>query len=287
MATKCGSHSVLKQRIITALILVAVFFGALFYLPLPLFHVMVGTAVLIAAWEWSNLAGLSHLAARAGYVLATAVLLVLLGQLAGLLADRPDVDWLRRILIVGSAWWALALLWVQGYPASALIWGARPSRLVMGWLVLAPAWLAICYLRTEPLGSWLVIMVVGTVAGADIGGYFFGRRYGRRKLAIKVSPGKSWEGFWGGLVVNLVWVTALGLWLGEGRLGLLLAIVVPASLVSVLGDLLESMLKRHRGIKDSSQLLPGHGGVLDRIDSITAAAPLVALGVLMTGFQLG
>lgn len=277
----------LKQRIITALILVAVFFGALFYLPLPLFHVMVATAVLIAAWEWSNLAGLNHYAARAGYVLATAGLLLLLGLLTDLLADQPDAAWLQRILIVGSAWWAVALLWVQGYPSSALIWGSRPSRMVMGWLVLAPAWLAICYLRTEPLGPWLVIMVVGIVAGADIGGYFVGRRFGRRKLAVKVSPGKSWEGFWGGLAVNLVWTTALGLWLGDGQLGLLLAIIVPASLVSVLGDLLESMLKRHRGIKDSSQLLPGHGGVLDRVDSITAAAPLMALGVLMTGFQLG
>lgn len=277
----------LKQRIITALILVSVFFGALFYLPLPLFHLLVGTAVLIAAWEWSNLAGLNHYAARVGYVLATGALLLLLGQLAGLLAGQPDAVWLQRILIVGSAWWALALLWVQGFPSSALIWGSRPSRLVMGWLVLAPAWLALCYLRTEPLGQWLVIMVVAVVAGADIGGYFVGRRFGRRKLAIKVSPGKSWEGFWGGLAVNLVWVTALGLWLGEGRLLPLLAIIIPASLVSVLGDLLESMLKRYRGIKDSSQLLPGHGGVLDRIDSITAAAPLVALGVLMTGFQLG
>lgn len=276
----------LKQRIITALLLVGCLLSALFYLPVPLFQWLLATAVLIATWEWSNLSGLKTYWQRAGYVLVTGTAMLLVGLGVGLNATI-DVVWLRNVLLAGSAWWALSLLWVQGYPSSSLLWGATASRLAMGWLVMIPAWLALSYLRELAMGEWLVILVVAIVAGADIGGYFFGRAFGTHKLAPKVSPGKTWEGFWGGLVINVVWSSALGVWLGDGRVWMLLAIVVPASLVSVLGDLVESMLKRHRGIKDSSQLLPGHGGVLDRIDSITAAAPLAALGVLMTGFSLG
>jgi phosphatidate cytidylyltransferase len=257
----------------------------LHYLPIPLFQLLLATAVLIATWEWSNLSGLSHYGQRIAYVAATAVIMAAAGYLAGL-SRELDHAWLRNLLLVGSGWWALSLLWVQGYPSSSLLWGARLPRLLIGWLVMVPAWLGLCYLREQPAGEWLMLMVVAVVAGADIGGYFVGRKFGKHKLAPAVSPGKTWEGFWGGLVTNVLWACALGLWLGEGRLLLLLAIVIPASLVSVLGDLVESMLKRHRGIKDSSQLLPGHGGVLDRIDSITAAAPLMALGVLMTGFTL-
>ncbi|MDN3640389.1 phosphatidate cytidylyltransferase [Simiduia curdlanivorans] len=274
----------LKLRIITALLLVAVLGGALFYLPVGLFQLLLATAVLIATWEWSNLAGLSGYLKRAGYVFVTALAMAALAYFAEL-SRGLNAEWVRNVLVVGGAWWALALLWIQGYPSSAILWGASSARMVMGWLVLVPAWLGLCYLREQPGGEWLIVLVVGVVAGADIGGYFFGRAFGKRKLAPKVSPGKSWEGFWGGLGVNVLWACALGFWLGGDSWQLLLAIVVPASLVSVLGDLVESMLKRHRGIKDSSQLLPGHGGVLDRIDSITAAAPFVALGVLFTGFS--
>lgn len=275
----------LKQRIITAIILVAVLLAALVYLPQPLFQLLLATAVLIATWEWSNLGGLNRYWTRALYLLFTAVLMVLLARWVGL-SSELNGSALEIVLALGSLWWALSLLWIQGYPSSALLWQARPVRLMLGWLVMLPAWLGLCYLRELAYGEVLVILVVAVVAGADIGGYFVGRRFGKRKLAPKVSPGKSWEGFWGGLLTNVAWSLALGFWLGEGREWLLLAIVVPASLASVLGDLLESMLKRHRGIKDSSQLLPGHGGVLDRIDSITAAAPFVALGVYMTGFSL-
>lgn len=274
----------LKQRIITALVLVAVLGGALVYLPVALFQMLLATAVLIATWEWSNLAGLQSYLARTLYVVATAVAMAAVGYLMLLPAPMP-LDWIRNLLLLGCGWWALSLLWVQSYPSSSVLWGAVISRLAIGWLVMVPAWLALCYLRALPTGEWLVGLVVVVVAGADIGGYFFGRRFGRKKLAPQVSPGKSWEGFWGGLLVNVAWASALGLSLELPQWWSLLAIVIPASLVSVLGDLVESMLKRHRGIKDSSQLLPGHGGVLDRIDSITAAAPAVALAVLIMGFH--
>lgn len=274
----------LKLRIITALLLVIGLGGALLYLPVPLFQLLLATAVLIATWEWSNLAGLNGYLTRAAYVAVTAGIMAAVGFFAEL-GQGLNEPWLRNAFVVGGIWWAVSLLWIQGYPSSAILWGSSAARMVMGWMVLVPAWLGLCYLREQPSGEWLIVLVVAIVAGADIGGYFFGRAFGKRKLAPKVSPGKSWEGFWGGLGVNLLWASGLGYSLGTDKMLMLLVIVVPASLVSVLGDLMESMLKRHRGIKDSSQLLPGHGGVLDRIDSITSAAPLVALGVLLTGFN--
>ena len=129
-------------------------------------------------------------------------------------------------------------------------------------------------------------MIAGVVAAADIGGYFAGRKFGKRKLAPAVSPGKTWEGFSGGLIANLL-LGSLIAYLTGSNIGLLLAIVVPTSLFSVLGDLLESMVKRHAGVKDSGVILPGHGGILDRVDSITAAAPVFALAVLASGWTLG
>jgi phosphatidate cytidylyltransferase len=198
-------------------------------------------------------------------------------------AQFESIQW---ILLLGCVWWAVALLWVQTYPQSALLWGYRLIRAAMGLLVLVPAWVALTFVRAQEQGAWLLLLMAAIVACADIGGYFTGRRWGRRKLALAVSPGKTWEGFAGGVVANLL--LALVLWLVIGGSFLLfLALILPASLVSVLGDLLESMLKRHRGIKDSSALLPGHGGVLDRIDSLTAAAPVFALVLLSIGGTLG
>jgi phosphatidate cytidylyltransferase len=132
----------------------------------------------------------------------------------------------------------------------------------------------------------LILLIVAVVASADIGGYFTGRAWGKHKLKPAVSPGKTWEGFAGGVAANIL--LALVLWQVTGsNLVILLAIILPTSLVSVLGDLLESMVKRHRGIKDSGALLPGHGGVLDRVDSLTAAAPVFALALLASGWTGG
>jgi len=158
----------------------------------------------------------------------------------------------------------------------------------MGVAVLLPTWLALSYLRNLPNGAWLLLMLVALVAIADIGAYFFGRRFGKAKLAPAVSPGKSWAGFWGGLACSVSFMAALWyFWPGGMPVSLPAMLVLAAitSLASVLGDLLESMVKRHRGIKDSSQLLPGHGGVMDRVDSLTAASPVFALGLMSVGWQ--
>lgn len=287
----------LKQRVLTAIVLAAVFLLALIYLPGPLFSAFAATITLIGAWEWANLSGWGRYWQRTLYVLLAGSLLAGVAlyldihnlpetALTGETLDENQRLAFRNILVVGCAWWALALLWVQGYPSSALLWHSRWMRALMGILVLIPAWAGLSFVRVQEGGPWLLVLLVAVVACADIGGYFTGRRWGRRKLAASVSPGKTWEGFAGGVVANLLLATLIGL-LWKGGLLFWMAIIVPTSLVSVLGDLLESMVKRQRGIKDSSALLPGHGGVLDRVDSLTSAAPVFALALLAGGWPLG
>ena len=154
-----------------------------------------------------------------------------------------------------------------------------PSKVLIGLLILLPAWQGLVLLKQWPLGNYLIVAVMVLVWGADIGAYFSGRAFGKRKLAPQVSPGKSWEGVLGGLLTCLLIALAVGLsrhW-GVVELVLALAGTLLLVMVSVVGDLTESMFKREAGIKDSSNLLPGHGGILDRIDSLTAAIPLFAV----------
>ncbi|BFM20939.1 phosphatidate cytidylyltransferase [Gilvimarinus japonicus] len=285
----------LKQRILTACVLAATFLVVLFFLPVPLFPAFVATIVLIGAWEWSNLSGLKSVAARVGYLLAQAAAIALAALYVGLVSlgtplepTAPSVIDSRyaHLLLIGCTWWAVALLWVQGYPSSSLLWARPILRALMGFFVLVPAWVGFSYVRLQDDGAWLVLMIVAVVAVADIGGYFVGKRFGRRKLAPAVSPGKTWEGFLGGIGANMLFALALWLLLGSPLLAVI-ALVVPTSLISVIGDLLESMVKRERGIKDSSALLPGHGGVLDRMDSLTAAAPVFALVLAMSQGPFG
>ena len=275
----------LKQRVITALVLAIIFIVALFGLPAGYFSFFVGAIVLIGAWEWACLAGFPARWQRALYALFILVVLLLASFYLGFEGEASpnlDADAIRELLIAGCIWWAIALLLVQGYPSSALLWGHKILRLLMGLLVLIPTWVALVYVRQQEAGAWLVLLLMLIVAMADSGGYFAGKRFGKHKLASAVSPGKTWEGFAGGFIANCVLALILSLTL-ELSLLLMLVIVVPTSLVSVLGDLLESMLKRQAGIKDSGTILPGHGGILDRVDGVTAAAPVFALALLASG----
>ena len=279
----------LKQRVITAIILTIVFLSALFGLSPVYFPLFVGAVVLIGAWEWANLSSCGAIWQRLLYVGFIGAILLAVCWAIGMCtaADQGlNLPVVKSLLIVACAWWALALLLVQGYPSSAILWGHPVLRLLMGVLVLVPTWLALVYVRFQPQGAWLVVMIAAIVASADIGGYFTGRKFGKRKLAQAVSPGKTLEGFAGGLVSNLI-LGAIIAYLSGSNICLLLAIVIPTSLFSVLGDLLESMVKRHAGVKDSGVILPGHGGILDRVDSITAAAPVFALALLASGWTLG
>ncbi len=275
----------LKQRVITALILAIIFLVALFGLPSGYFSFFIGAIVLIGAWEWANLSGFPAVWQRIAYALALLVALVGAALYLGFEGEAsPQLNNLaiRELLIVGCGWWALALLLVQAYPSSSILWGHKALRLLMGLLVLVPTWVALVYVRQQENGAWLVLLLMLVVAVADSGGYFAGRRFGKHKLAPAVSPGKTWEGFAGGFLANCLLAVVLSQVLHMSLLTMLV-LIVPTSLVSVLGDLLESMVKRHAGVKDSGSILPGHGGILDRVDGITAGAPVFALALLASG----
>jgi phosphatidate cytidylyltransferase len=266
----------LKLRILTAIILGCVLLLGLFALEprwtVPAF----GAVFAVGAWEWARFGGLQTTAARLGYAAAIAVLLFLGWRLSA------DAERLQIVLGAACAWWLLAFGWLLLAPERH-----QPRlTLLCGVPVLVPAFLALARLdiarhgpaRGPTLVLWLVLLVIA----ADIGAFFVGRAFGQRKLAPRVSPGKTWEGALGGLST-----VALVAWGGAAHFGLLelpsVAFGCAVGIFSVVGDLTESMFKRAAGLKDSGALLPGHGGMLDRIDSVSAAAPLYALGLFSSG----
>lgn len=277
----------LKQRIITAVILATVFLAILFALPSVAFTIFIVVAIMLAAWEWSNMAGFSQSWQRVTYLSVVFGLFAFIFYISGFLQTADfQTDVIKSIFLVACCWWAIALLWVQTYPNSAILWGGRWLRAALGLLILIPAGIAFIYLRMQPLGAWLILLVVGVVVCADVGAYFSGKAFGKHKLAPAVSPGKTWEGFWGGVLCNVLLAVAVASFLPDRQWLAILLIILPTSFASVLGDLVESMIKRHRGIKDSSHLLPGHGGIMDRFDSLSAAAPVFALVFMLSGWQM-
>lgn len=277
----------LKQRVVTALLLAGVFLAGVIYLPVLPLAVIFALVAALGAWEWAPLAGLQRSWERAIYVLLLLLLSWLLYRSVGF-GDSVGRDRVQPILGVACLWWCFALLWVRSFPHSAPLWNSRLVRAAMGLLILLPAWFAAVYLLSiERHGAVMVVLVL-LVASADIGAYFTGRAFGRHALSLAVSPGKTWEGFWGGffcagLCSALLW-TLLPVRFDHLGLGAAVLVALVTALASVLGDLTVSMVKRESGVKDSGSLLPGHGGILDRLDSICAAAPTFALGLLMVGF---
>lgn len=280
----------LKHRLITALILIPVVILALFFLP-PLGFALVTLAVcMLAAWEWGPLAGFVASTQRVWLAVLCGLLLALmLLTLPPYHYDSAHVAQISLSLWLSLAWWLLALLLVFAYPASASLWrGSRILRLVFGLLTIVPFFWGMIALRqygyeANPYtGAWWLLYVMVLVWGADSGAYLFGKRFGKRKLAPKVSPGKTWEGFIGGLATSAVIALLFGHYAPLAMsTPTLLGCSVAAALASVLGDLTESMFKREAGVKDSSHLIPGHGGVLDRIDSLTAAIPVFSCLMLL------
>ena len=275
----------LKQRIITGVLLATVFFCSLLFK--PLFVSLISLILLVGAWEWAGLADLRQPAHRLLYVCITALLLLLVSFIANISPQLTmDVEVIRYLLLISVSWWALSLLWIQGYPSSAVLWGNRWVLALMGWVVLIPGWVALVYLQGHPKGNGLILLVVAIVITADVGAYFLGKMLGRRKLAPIISPGKSWEGFWGGLIACMLlgllvaWAVDFSQWIS------LLAVIILVALASIVGDLVESMVKRHRGVKDSGNILPGHGGVLDRIDSLMAAVPVFTLVIITADWKI-
>lgn len=273
----------LKQRVITGVLMAAVLIAAIIYLSPRVLAMVLAALTLFGCWEWSNLAALNNLLTRVLYCVLSAGAMIGLLVWTHLLDELVDVQRLRWVFGIAAAWWCVAWICIKAYPQSGKWWGSPWLRLLMGWLALLPAWLACAYLRLQINGEWKIMFLLALVASADIGAYFAGTQFGKHKLAPAVSPGKSWEGFIGGLLASIAFAFAVWniLWAQQLPLLSLLLIAALTMVASVIGDLLESMLKRYRGIKDSGNILPGHGGILDRFDSISAAAPVFALGLLL------
>ncbi|CDG88553.1 phosphatidate cytidylyltransferase [Xenorhabdus bovienii] len=286
----------LKYRLLTTLILIPIVIAALFLLPPSGFGLVVITVSVLAAWEWGQFAGLFTQAKRITLAVLFAVgLLALQYSLSDLshLIEKPQIVYL---LWAGMIWWAAAILLVITYPASASIWKSSTAlRLLFGVLTIVPFYCGMMVLRTQGYennpyhGAWWLLYAMLLVWGADSGAYIFGRTLGKHKMAPRVSPGKTLEGLVGGVLTATLISWLFGKFapvpvIPENLL-LISAVVVIAS---VFGDLTESMFKRESGIKDSSLLIPGHGGVMDRVDSLTAAIPVFAGLVLLisSGFGL-
>jgi phosphatidate cytidylyltransferase len=267
---------VLKVRVITGCILGALLLLGLFLLP-PFWAVLAfGMVFTIGAWEWAGFGALREPLVRALYTLVVALILALSWRWT------LDLEHLIVLLSAACAWWIIAFFWLALAPA----WNRRALTLLCGLAVLAPAFVALARLQISAAGFargpiivlWLVLMV----CAADIGAYSAGRAFGRRKLAPRVSPGKTWEGALGGLALVAVVAVAGAFYFGLPPLTVF-AFGCAVGIFSIIGDLTESMFKRAAALKDSGTLLPGHGGLLDRIDSVTAAAPLYALGLFGSG----
>jgi phosphatidate cytidylyltransferase len=266
----------LSYRVLTALALIPLVVAALFWLPTVGVAAVLGAFVGVGAWEWARLAGLAGFA-RVHFVV------VVLG--CGALAVRATMlvpGFALGVFAAAAAFWVWGLATLVRGDAAGGVFAGRYRRLLSGVLVLVPTWLAAVYLHgVDPHGPRLLLYLLVLVWVADSFAYLAGHLYGRRKLAPAISPGKTVEGVLGGLAASLAYAWVAGVTVfdyGGGALALWVALAGAVALASVVGDLLESKLKRLAGVKDSGTLLPGHGGVLDRIDALTAAAPLFALG---------
>lgn len=264
----------LIQRVMTAIGLVAVL--AIVLLLLPPIYAVVALAVMIlaGAWEWAALAGFESPGARITYVGACAFAMAALWWLAS-----SGLESFAFVLIVVMLGWVPLFGWIVLAPGRS----NRGLAAVAGLWALAPTWLALArlYLQADH-GRELAVFVLVLAWAADIGAYFAGHYFGRLQLAPRVSPNKTWEGVLGGLLAGSLVALAGMSWFDLPALAFL-SLCIAAVLVSVVGDLVESMFKRQRGMKDSGSLLPGHGGVLDRIDSLTSSVPLLALGLCWLG----
>ncbi|MDG2100228.1 MAG: phosphatidate cytidylyltransferase [Glaciecola sp.] len=276
----------LKQRIITALVLAPAAILAILFLSVDAFQLVVAVVMGLGAYEWGNMSGLIQRRMKLVFTIIISAICV------GLSLWVPASQiWLQGqlhdvffwILAAASVWWAYSLMMVIIYPKASAFWQqSHLIRNLFGVFTLVPTYVAIVTLRSSLFdvdtfyGASLIFYVLGIVWAADVGAFFVGVKFGRTKLRPNVSPGKTYEGFAGGVAASLAIIAfaALHYQVEAKAISLHIAIGVVTVAVSALGDLNESMFKRCAGIKDSGRILPGHGGILDRIDSLTAAFPV-------------
>lgn len=258
----------LKTRILTSLILIPGFLAALFYLPELYWSALILLVSVAGIWEWAEMAKFSPLI-RKLYTLITALLGVFVCfSIYTPVSNLQDITMFWGILAATLFWLTLAPIWLM----TRVTINNRLLLAIIGWLLVLPVWLSMIGLRR--VDPWLLLVLIATVWIADSAAYFAGKRFGKHKLAPKISPGKTWEG-------------VLGAWLAVSLYGVLLCLIKHydywiivglwgVTVLSIMGDLLESLVKRQASVKDSGSLVPGHGGVLDRIDGLTSSLPLAA-----------
>jgi phosphatidate cytidylyltransferase len=282
--------SATRTRVIAALVMAPFAIGAILLLPTSWLVMLAALVFLVGLWEWFKLAEIDDTLQRTVLLTANLLLMVLL-----VWASRGSTDLvpLRLMALAGAVWWLLALLWLRFFHfASDHETWARVFKLAAGTLAVVPAWCALGLIHSsEPNGHIWLFIALAIVWAADSGAYFAGRHFGGRwfagrKLAPRISPNKTLEGLLGGLAAGLL-VAGVGAFIagaGVSQLPGVLLVAIFTVLFSVVGDLFESLLKRHVGAKDSGDLIPGHGGVLDRIDGVLAALPIFVLGKEVFGF---
>jgi len=266
----------LKQRLLTAIILIPLIVWILSLSTQTVAYVFMSIVVL-GAWEWAGLCGIK----RNLYALVVALVLLMLYWLW----QQQSTSDLYILLLAGCLWWILALYWVLRYQQGQSLVPTSPFiKALLGFFILLPAWMALLILHKDYGWHWVVFLLV-LIWAADSGAYFAGRRWGFRKLADKISPGKTWEGVAGALVMSSIVSLAYAFYQSMSLMifFLFMLLCLLTVLASILGDLLESLFKRQMNIKDSGQILPGHGGILDRIDSLTSAAPIFVTGLILVG----
>ncbi|KAB8198175.1 phosphatidate cytidylyltransferase [Lysobacter maris] len=282
-----------RTRLIAALVMAPMAIAAILLLPTPWLMALAAVVFLAGLWEWFDLAEVDDSLARAVLLAANLALMVAL-----VWASRSSSGFsfvlLQIATVIGVVWWLLALAWLGRYGfASNHDTHARAIKLAAGTLSLVPAWCALAWIHADngDTGHRWLLVALAVVWAADSGAYFAGRHFGGRlfngrRLAPRISPNKTLEGLLGGLLAGVATGIALGLFAGASiaQLPWVVLASVVAVLFSVVGDLFESLLKRHVGLKDSGHLIPGHGGVLDRLDGVLAALPAFALAKAMFGF---
>ena len=278
-----------KTRLLAALVMAPLAIAAVLLLPTPWMAALSAAMFLIGLWEWLKLAEIEDTLSRSMLLVVNLLLMVALVW-ASRSASGGSLVLLQIMVMIGVGWWCLAALWLRHYDfASDHDTHARVFKLAAATLSVIPAWCALALIHaSQPHGNRWLLVALMIIWAADSGAYFAGRKFGRTKLSPRISPNKTVEGMVGGIVAGML-VALIAAPLANDAITMkqLLYVAIVAIwtiLFSVVGDLFESLLKRHVGAKDSGNLIPGHGGVLDRIDSVLAALPVFALGKLLFGF---
>lgn len=278
-----------KTRLLASLVMAPVAVAAILLLPTPWMMALATVVLLAGLWEWFDLAEIEDTLARSVLLIAHVGVMVAIVW-ASRWREGYTLVLFQVAAIVGIIWWLLALLWLgRNRFASDHESYARAFKLAAAALAVIPAWCALAWIHGNPDDlhpqRWL-LTALAVVWAADTGAYFAGRAFGRHKLAPRISPNKTIEGLLGGLLAGTAAGIAFSLYAGATgeQLPQVALVALVAAMFSVIGDLFESLLKRHVGVKDSGRLIPGHGGVLDRLDGVLAALPVFALGKAVLGF---